>query len=61
MAEFNEDEINIFMKFLSEWGVKNQFKFIYSKNDDNEIDFFNVNCKTRSIFVGKLNVNEEME
>ena len=60
MAEFDENEIDILLKFLSQWGIRNQFNFILPKSDETELDFININLKTRSIFVDELNIDKEI-
>jgi hypothetical protein len=40
---------------------KNDFQFMVKKQDDDkDIDFININAKTKTIYIGDLNINEEL-
>ena len=47
------------LKFLSNWGAENKFKFILPKDGEKKIDFININLKTNTIFVDEINITEE--
>ena len=60
MAEFDGKEADDLLKFLSQWGIRNKFKFILPKSDKTELDFININLKTRSIYVDELDIDKEI-
>lgn len=47
------------LKFISNWGAENKFKFILPKDGEKNIDFININFKTKTIFVDEINITEE--
>jgi len=60
MSDKEPDEADMLIKFLSEWGARNEFKFVLPQNDDANIDFININLKTQTIYADELNVTEPL-
>jgi hypothetical protein len=48
------------LKFLIDWGKKNDFQFILPSNEEANIDFININLKTQKIYADELDVNEPL-
>lgn len=48
--------------FLIPWAAKNNYKIIMpaEDKDDVEIDFININDKTKSIYIGDLGLEKEI-
>lgn len=53
-------EADILLKFLSNWGARNGFKFLLPKDGEKNIDFININFKTNTIFVDELNIEKDI-
>lgn len=53
-------EADILLKFLSNWGARNGFKFILPKDGEKNIDFININFKTNTIFVDELGIEKDI-
>jgi hypothetical protein len=54
------NEADILLKFLSNWGARNGFKFILPKDVEKYIDFININFKTNTIYVDELDIDKEI-
>lgn len=49
------------IKYIVDWARKNEFDFIINcENDNEEIDFININLNTKTIYVGDLNITEPL-
>jgi hypothetical protein len=53
------DEGSKLIELLCVWGKRNGFKFI-APVKDRDVDFININLKTRTIYVDCLNVDENL-
>lgn len=48
------------VKFLSKWGIKHGYSIVTPNNEDAEIDYFNINLNTKTIYIGELGINESL-
>ena len=56
-----ENEMEILVDFLLTWGKENDFKFILPNGDeDKNIDYININLKTKTIYIDELDINEPL-
>lgn len=56
--KINETEMDELVEFLLAWGKENDFSFILpNDNEDNEIDFININLKTKVIYIDELGID----
>ena len=48
-------------KFLVDWAGKNDFGIVVPNNDDDKnIDFININLKTKMIYFDELDINDAL-
>jgi hypothetical protein len=59
MAEEKSEEDKL-LEFLTDWGMRNEFKFVLPSGDDKMIDFININLKTGTIYADELNITEPL-
>jgi len=56
-----ENEMDVLVEFLLDWGKENDFSFVLAnKDDDKNIDFININLKTKTIYIDELNIIEPL-
>jgi hypothetical protein len=55
------NEMDVLVEFLLDWGKENDFSFVLAnKDDDKNIDFININLKTKTIYIDELNIIEPL-
>jgi len=53
--------MDVLVEFLLDWGKENDFSFVLAnKDDDKNIDFININLKTKTIYIDELNIIEPL-
>jgi hypothetical protein len=60
MKEYNE--IDELFDFLIEWAKKNNFSIVVPSDEeiDKDIDFININLKTKTVYADELNIIEPL-
>jgi len=59
--EDRENEMEILVDFLLTWGKENDFQFIIPNGEeDKNIDYININLKTKTIYIDELDINEPL-
>lgn len=49
------------IEFLMNWADEKDFQFsVNTSDEEKEIDFININIKTKTIYIGELDINEEL-
>ena len=54
------DDCDELVKFLSKWGIKHGYDIVTPNNDEAEIDYFNINLNTKTIYIGELGIDEAL-
>jgi len=48
------------ISFLIKWAKENECSIVLPNDGDKDIDFININLKTKTLYFGELDINEDL-
>jgi len=48
------------ISFLLDWSKNNDYQIVLPNDGDKDIDFININLKTKTLYFGELGINDNL-